>query len=560
MRKTFMHKVNLARAACAVVLLFGCVAESEAQQPRRARGGGDVAAATVYTNPALAGDYPDPSVIRVGQDYWATATSSEWAPEFPIMHSRDLVNWQVVGAVFQQRPAWSNGNYWAPEIAQYRGRFYVYYVGHKQGGSLCVAVATATTPAGPYTDHGPLVCQDAGSIDAQPVTDERGARYLVWKEDGNSRQLPTPIWAQRLNDDGTKLVGERRELIRNDASWEAQLVEGPFIMRRGAWFYMFYSGNACCGRECNYALGVARARKLLGPWEKNPANPILKGNETWKCPGHGSIVAAADGRDFMFYHAYDAKDSVYVGRQALLDEVRWGRGGANSWPTINDGRGPSGRTRSPLGVAERNAEYAFFDDFTTARLQPGWQWPQSNEPVMNIDTARGGRLMLTSAPGQGINPHGAVVARSTTVGDYVATTLIDTRGMKRGVLAGLSAFGDAENALGAALDSQGNLTLWKREKNQYQQVGNVSGKVRAPRVYLRMTATGGHTYRFTLSGDGRRYLDAGEVDGSYLPPWDRGVRVALTAGGAEGAAAKFEWLRVTPQRATGGTTAERANR
>jgi beta-xylosidase len=80
----------------------------------------------VYTNPALAGDYPDPSVIRVGQDYWATATSSEWAPEFPIMHSRDLVNWRVVGAVFQRRPAWSVGNYWAPEIAEDRGRFYIY--------------------------------------------------------------------------------------------------------------------------------------------------------------------------------------------------------------------------------------------------------------------------------------------------------------------------------------------------------------------------------------------------------------------------------------------------
>ena len=213
-----------------------------------------------YSNPALAGDYPDPSIIRVGTDYWAVATSSEWAPEFPIMYSRDLVNWQVVGAVFHKRPGWSTGNYWAPEIASYRGRYFVYYVGHKKDGPLCVAVATANKPTGPYKDHGPLVCQDAGSIDAMPVTDENGARYLIWKEDGNSRNQPTPIWAQQLSSDGTKLMGQPRELIRNDAPWEAQLVEGPFIMRRGDWFYMFYSGNACCGRECNYALGVARSQ------------------------------------------------------------------------------------------------------------------------------------------------------------------------------------------------------------------------------------------------------------------------------------------------------------
>jgi beta-xylosidase len=265
------------------MLLSACLSGAVAQQ-RGGRGS--------YQNPAIAGDYPDPSIIRVGADYWAAATSSEWAPEFPILHSRDLVNWEVAGAVFQKRPDWSNGNYWAPEISEYRGRYYVYYVGHKkQDGPLCVAVATAARPIGPYKDHGPIICQEDGSIDPVPVTDERGDRYLVWKEDGNSRNQPTPIWAQKLSQDGTKLTGERKELIRNDAAWEAQLVEGPFVQRRGGWFYLFYSGNACCGRECNYALGVARSRKLLGPWEKNPGNPILRGNEGWKCPGHGSIVA-----------------------------------------------------------------------------------------------------------------------------------------------------------------------------------------------------------------------------------------------------------------------------
>ena len=116
---------------------------------------------STYENPALAGDYPDPSVIRVGTNYWAVATSSEWAPEFPILFSTDLVNWKIVGAVFQKRPEWSVGNYWAPEISYDRGKYFVYYVGRKSGGPLCAAVATSSTPTGPYQDHGPLICQDA---------------------------------------------------------------------------------------------------------------------------------------------------------------------------------------------------------------------------------------------------------------------------------------------------------------------------------------------------------------------------------------------------------------
>lgn len=498
----------------------------------------------LYTNPALAGDYPDPSVIRVGRDYWATATSSEWGPEFPILHSRDLVNWQVVGAVFQQRPLWSVGNYWAPEISEYRGRYFVHYVARKKDGPLCVAVASAARPFGPYKDHGPLVCQDAGSIDPVTVTDEKQRRYLVWKEDGNSRNLPTPIWAQRLSADGTRLVGERKELIRNNAPWEAQLVEGPFIVRRGDWYYMFYSGNACCTRDCNYAQGVARARAVLGPWEKNLANPILKGNRAWKCPGHGSIVSDQTGRDFLLYHAYRAGDFVYVGRQALLDEIRWN---ADGWPTINEGEGPSERASSPLGVAERDDEYNFLDKFSSRRLRPGWQWPQSNEPSVQLARAPAPHLVLAPTSEHANDAIGAVLARSTTVGDYMARTLVDTKGMKSGTVAGLSAYGDQDNALGAAA-GDGKIIVWRREKNIHKVVATKDAPA-AQLIYLRMRARRGHLFRFAFSANGRDWTDVGdELDGSYLPPWDRGVRVALTCGGAEGASARFQEMSITASR------------
>src|SRR6478672_9960143 len=94
-----------------------------------------------YRNPVLPGEFPDPSVIRVGQDYYATATETGWAPIFSIAHSTDLINWGIVGAVFDEAPAWSISNFWAPELVHYADKFYVYSTARKKGGPLCVAGA-----------------------------------------------------------------------------------------------------------------------------------------------------------------------------------------------------------------------------------------------------------------------------------------------------------------------------------------------------------------------------------------------------------------------------------
>src|SRR5215216_6083466 len=89
-------------------------------------------------NPVIPGDRPDPSVIRVGNDYWATTTSGTWEPEFSIFHSRDLVRWDIAGSVFKTRPAWAERDFWAPEISNHRGGFFVYYTARKKRGPLCV--------------------------------------------------------------------------------------------------------------------------------------------------------------------------------------------------------------------------------------------------------------------------------------------------------------------------------------------------------------------------------------------------------------------------------------
>ena len=456
--------------ALVAALLLACApraalaqAEPAPAQDRRA----------TYNNPVIEGDYPDPSVMRVGQEFWAATTTGGWAPHFALLRSRDLVNWEKVGYAFQTKPSWAKTDFWAPEVVNDGGRILLYYTarrdeGPKKRGTLCVGVATAQRPEGPYADAGaPLVCQiqergGVGSIDAGFVRDEAGAPYLVWKADGNDAEPdePTSIYAQRLSDDGTRLLGGRREILRNTEAWERHVTEGSFIVRREGWFYHFYSGNACCGRSCDYALGVARARKLLGPWEKYGKNPIVAANRDWQCPGHGSIVETEDGRYFLLYHSYrQRRDTFGVGREALLDEIRWG---ADSWPVINEGHGPSSSAPAPLGVAGRSGA-EFFDGFTSAQLGPEWQWPLVLSQTFAIER-EGGLLALTpTQPAQaaqtGARPQAqsdeyadAVVARRTTSGDYVATAAVLTRGMAPAARAGLSAYAWRGWAVGVPLN------------------------------------------------------------------------------------------------------------
>lgn len=487
-----------------------------------------------YENPVFRGDYPDPSVVRVGDDYWATTTSTEWSPQFPLLHSRDLVHWKQSGAVFASPPEWSAGRYWAPEISYFDGLYYVYYVAKHQDGPLTIGVATAPGAKGPYTDHGPLVGQSSGSIDPTAIQGSSGARFLVWKEDGNSVGLPTTIWIQPLSRDGLRLEGAARSILANDAPWEGNVVEAPSIIRRGAYYYMFYSGNACCGRTCKYAVGVARAEQLEGPWHKYPGNPILKGNAAWRCPGHGSAVEAADGRTFYLYHAYSRRDSIFIGRQTLLDEINWNDAG---WPEINCGS-PSSVAPLPLREARPRLHLA-------KNVPAGeWQWPHDRRP--NVEFGRGLRRssIVLGPPATGDDDTLAcILARSPHFGDYEASTAFDVRSLAPGVEAGLCAYGDSNNALGLSYRN-GLLRVWQRTAGKHRVLQEISHPAQHA-VRLRMRARRGYQFTFEYYANGRwQALRTAPLRAANLPPWDRGVRIALTAGSAPHARVHFKHLRI----------------
>lgn len=499
--------------------------------------------AQTYTNPVIAGDFPDPSVIRVGHDYYAATTTGGWSPHFPILHSRDLVNWKIIGSVFEQKPAWIKSDFWAPELINDKGRFFVYYAARRNDGAgkkgtLCIAVATADKPDGKWQDHGALVCQEMGSIDPFFVRDENGKPFLVWKEDGNDRGQPTWIYAQGLDKSGTKLVGEPTKLFRNTEPWERHVIEGSFILRRNGWFYHFYSGSACCGRECDYALGVARSKTLLGKWEKYGKNPILAANETWQCPGHGSIVETPDGSDYLLYHAYRKRpDAFNVGREALLDKIEWT---ADGWAQINGGRGPSKTARLPFLNFKQKLTGTIDDEFNDLIVKPTWQYPLFNKQTFLVGD---GFLKIAPTEKQFAAEKFSelVLAERTISGSYTATTRIDVSNLQAEEFAGLAAYSWRFQAVGASVGNN-KIFVWRRENGKQTEVSAAELPKNAAAIWLKMRVRDGAIYNFEFSADGTRYSKIGEP---AVTANVEGARVALLYNGKTAApSARFDWLRI----------------
>ena len=279
-----------------------------------------------------------------------------------------------------------------------------------------------------------------------------------------SIRKPTPIWAQPLTDDLIHVTGKPTQLIVNDpATWEGGVVEAPYIMRHDGHFYLFYAGNACCGTVCRYAEGVARADHLLGPWLKDPANPIIRPNSNWKCPGHGTAVDTASGKSYFLYHAYPTAGTVYLGREPVLDRITWSDG----WPMVNGGAGPSG------GTMEFDAKQPTFTDrFSEPSLDAGWQWPVRSAPRWAI-----GQGALTLAASNDNRP--VFIARSLVAPNYAAAVGVNGTG-------GLGVIGGSHSML--VLSRRADyLELWRLNDASRQTVWQ-SEIPHASIVWLRATS------------------------------------------------------------------------
>ncbi len=251
-------------------------------------------------------DFPDPSVILVGQTYFAYATNSV-AGNIQIIDSNDLVHWSAVGNALPSLPAWATTNYtWAPAVAMIGGTFVLYYAVNVAGtADECISVATATQPEGPFQDKStaPLECQKSlgGSIDPASFIDADGTPYLVWKSGGPGS---SKIWSQQLVPSGTSFVpgGNPTSLLVPDQPWEAGTVEAPNLITTGGHYYLFYSGNDW--NSSNYAVGVATCTGPLGPCSDASPHPILSSGPGIAGPGGESVFADTAGNFWIAFHAW----------------------------------------------------------------------------------------------------------------------------------------------------------------------------------------------------------------------------------------------------------------
>ncbi|HEX8367981.1 MAG TPA: glycoside hydrolase family 43 protein [Pyrinomonadaceae bacterium] len=292
---------------------------------------------SLYQNPVFDFDFPDPTVIRASDgNFYAYATQTivggVWR-NIQVARSADLINWQYIGDALPTKPAWANQtqNFWAPHVTEANGTYYMYYSAdpNTQTG-LCLAVATATNPAGPFTDKGtPLKC-GGGFVNIDPMAfddPQTGKKYLYW---GSGFE---PIKVQELASNrvdflsGSQPVNLIFPISDPNPNSYRDLVEGAWVTYRNGYYYLFFSGDDCC-TSAHYAVMVSRSTSATGPFTIFPENNgvIMAGNARWLGPGHNSVIRDDKSTDWLVYHAYHPEDRPR-GRVMLLNRLVYGSDG-----------------------------------------------------------------------------------------------------------------------------------------------------------------------------------------------------------------------------------------
>ena len=281
-----------------------------------------------YLNPIVSGDRPDPNILKDGDDYYATFSSFLYYPAVVVWHSRDLVNWTPVGPALE-KPL---GSIWALDIAKHDDLYFIYIPvfnadapEFRNPGIPCkIFVVHAPSMRGPWSD--PIDMDIKGYIDPGHAVGEDGKRYLFLN--GGARV--------RISDDGLRREGPVEQVyggwpIPPDWAIEATALEGPKLLRKQGWFYMFSGEGGTAGPPTSHMVIVARARSIHGPWENCPHNPIVRTvgkDERWWSRGHATPVQGPGGQWWLAYHGYENGFRT-LGRQMLLDPIVWSEDG---WP------------------------------------------------------------------------------------------------------------------------------------------------------------------------------------------------------------------------------------
>jgi xylan 1,4-beta-xylosidase len=308
-----------------------------------------------FINPIFSGDYPDPSLLVDGNDYYVVHSSFEYYPGLTIWHSKDLINWTPVTSALTKYI----GSVWAPDLVKYKNKYYIYFPANNTN-----YVVTADSMDGPWSDPIDL---KVGNIDPGHVVDNEGKRYLYFSSGG---YIP-------LSEDGLSVVGELNHAydgwpIPREWTIECFCLEGPKLVKRGDYYYLTVAEGGTAGPATGHMVISARSKSPLGPWENSPYNPIIRANdnsEKWLSVGHGTIFEDATKKWWMIFHGYE-NGHYNMGRQTLLSPLEWTEDG---WFRIPGNIKIDEYINKPE-VIDSHEVFSLNDNFEGNTLKPHWKF------------------------------------------------------------------------------------------------------------------------------------------------------------------------------------------
>lgn len=507
-----------------------------------------------FVNPVLHADYSDPDVIRVGEDFYMTASSFGHIPGLPILHSKDLVNWRLINHAIRRmdlpgydKPQHGNG-VWAPSIRYHAGKYWVFYGDPDVG----IFMTTAEDPAGEWSPlH--LVQEGKGLIDTCPFWDEDGQAYLVHAYANSRCGIKHKLRVCRMSTDGKRLLDEG--VIVCDGTQDHPTLEGPKLYKRSGYYYIFApAGGVATGWQT-----VFRSRSVFGPYEDKIV--LHQGDSSVNGPHQGGWVELESGESWFLHF----QDKGPYGRIVHLQPVRW----VDDWPLMGeDGNGdgigePEMRWNKPNVGSEYPIETpATSDEFNGNGLGPQWQWQANPQESWYRLGAKPSHLRLCSIrpPQDARSLYAApqLLMQKFPAPAFEATAKLDVAGMAAGDRAGLVVFGCSYAYLGVGRFENGDgefsmaVVLSVGDKEGERELWRDKLVMTGETLYLRVTVVDGARCSFAYSTNGGVFFRSAETPdfeaqkgqwvGAKTGLFAIGGDIAATSGGYVDA----DWFRVTP--------------
>lgn len=502
-----------------------------------------------YKNPILHADYSDPDAVRVGDDYYMTSSSFEDIPGLPILHSKDLVNWTLIGHALKRQPPFEHFSVprhgegvWAPSLRYHNGEFYLYYPDPDFG----IYLTKAKKAEGPWSDP-ILVAAGKGLIDPCPLWDDDGQVYLVHAFAGSRAGIKSVIAVKRLNKEGTKATDEG--VLVYDGHETDPTIEGPKFYKRAGYYYIFAPAG---GVPTGWQL-VLRSKNIYGPYERKVV--MDQGSSPTNGPHQGAWVTTQTGEDWFLHF----QDKEAYGRIVHLQPMKW----INNWPVIGvdkdgDGKGePVTRFKKPnVGKVYPIQTPVESDEFDGATLALQWQWMANPKSTWAFAHPSKGSLRLFSdrLPDSAKNLWDApnVLLQKFPAEEFSATTkfTFSPNTKLENERAGLLVMGFSYAGLAIKSKKDGlylvQFTCKDAVKGKKESEKEIK-KLDTSTIYFRVTVTKGGKCNFSYSLDENSFTNIGEEFTAEVGRW-KGAKVGIFCTREtqinDSGAADFDWFRI----------------